>query len=154
VFETDIDEQREHTGSFMYMSIPYFAVREYWLAWRSKDWMSVPATVESTHRSRGGYKETIRGELWYSYALDGEEYSGHVVRDCGFSPGKIKALMEGHTRGQTIYVRVNPRNPSQSYYPSGLGFVEPAMIGVISIGSTVLIAVMMIVLIVSAIRGQ
>jgi hypothetical protein len=152
LFETDIGQQQEHTGSFMYLSIPYFAAREYWLSWRAKRWLRIPATVESTHRSRGGYKETIRGELWYSYSLNGEEYSGRVIRDCGFSPGKINALVDEHERGQNIYVHVNPRNPSQSYYPSGLGFLEPVMIGAVGIGGTLLLILMVLATILSAIQ--
>lgn len=137
----------------MYLSIPYFAAREYWLSLRSKQWPSVPASVESTHRSRGGYKETIRGELWYSYSLNGEEYSGRVVRDCGFSPEKVNALIQ-HERGQTISVRVNPRDPSQSYYPSGLGFVEPVMIGAVGITGTFLLMFIVIGTVLSAIEGR
>src|SRR6185312_13692246 len=98
--ERDIGEEREHTGGFMYLSIPYFAVREYWLSWRSKRWLSLRATVESTHRSRGGYKETIRGELWYSYTLNGEQHSGRVVRDCGFHPEQSMLLRRGTSAGK------------------------------------------------------
>jgi uncharacterized protein DUF3592 len=157
LFETDIGEEREHTGSFMYLSIPYFALREYWLSRRSKQWLSVSATVESAHRSRGGYRETIRGELWYSYSLYGEEHSGRVVRDSAFSAGKIDVLTEEYEPGQNIIVRVNPRDPSQSYYPSGLGFVEPLIVGVISLGATVvfLIVILTVVgIVLSAITGR
>jgi hypothetical protein len=114
----------------------------------------VLATVESTHRSRGGYKETIRGEFWYSYSLNGREYSGRVVRDCGFSAGKIDALTDDHERGQTIRVRVNPRDPSQSYYPSGLGFIEPVIIGGIGIGGTLLLFSIVVGIVVSAIAER
>jgi hypothetical protein len=95
------------------------------------------------------YEETIRVELWYSYSLNGEAYSGRVVRDCGFSTGKINSLIE-HERGETIYVRVNPRDPSQSYFPSGLGFVEPLIVA-FGIGGLVSIVIATIV---SAITGQ
>lgn len=149
-----IGEQQEHTGSFMYLSIPYFAAREYWLSRRAKRWPSARATVESTYRSRGGYRQTIRGELWYSYSVNGQEYSGRVARDCGFSPGKINALTEEHERGQTISVHVNPSNPSQSYYPSGLGFVEPVIIGAIGIGGTLLLALIVIATILSAVTAR
>ena len=143
MFETDIGEQQEHTGSFMYLSIPLLAAREFLLSLRSRRWLSVPAIVESTHRSRGGYRETIRGELWYSYSLNGEQHSGRIVRDCGFSFRKINALV-GHDRGQTIHVRVNQLDPSQSYYPSGLGYIEPVIIGAICGGGTLLLVSMMI----------
>jgi hypothetical protein len=127
LFETDL-EQEEHTSSFLYLSIPRFAIREYRLKKKVRDWTAITGTVESAHRSVGGYRETIRGELWYSYAFAGEQYSGHVIRDSGCSGSAATRLAE-FERGQAIVVFVNPGNPKESYFPSGFGFAEPILVG-------------------------
>ena len=94
MFDTDIDQNREHTGSFMYLSIPCFWIREVWLAAHAKHWQLLEATIESAYRSIGGYEETIRLDIWYSYSFDGQFYSGRLVRDTGVCSRKVnEALM-------------------------------------------------------------
>jgi hypothetical protein len=143
MFETDIDDPGEHTGSFLYLSIPYFWIRELWFAAQAKHWQLIEATIESAHRSLGGYKETIRLEIWYSYTFDAQSYSGKVIRDVGFSWG-ISAALERYPKGSRVPVHVNPDNPSQSYLPSGLGWVQPFLMAFISVGSLALLLMIVV----------
>jgi Protein of unknown function (DUF3592) len=151
MFETDLEGGREHTGSFMYLSIPYYWLREVVQSLRAGRWNSAIATVESTYRSKGGYEETIRAELWYSYEFEGQHFSGRIVRDCGFNSGAVNNLV-AHSVGERIVIRVNPEKPTQSYFPSGFGWIEPLIIGFISIGGTCLVVLSVLVPIIDHFR--
>ena len=143
LFETDVGDTGEHTGSFLYLSIPYYWVRELWLASRARHWQLMEATVESARRSLGGYKETIRLEIWYSYHFNEQQYSGRLVRDLGFTWG-VSAALQRYPRGARVPVYVNPRVPDESYLPSGLGSVQPLLIGIVSLGSLALLLLIVI----------
>lgn len=138
MFETDVGDTGEHTGSFFYLSIPYYWVRELLLSFQAKKWQLVEATVESAHRSLGGRNETIRLEVWYSYSFNGQAYSGRLVRDAGFSWG-IQTALARYAKGSRVSVNVNPHDPEQSYLPSGLGWVQPLLIAVFFGGTLALL---------------
>ena len=38
MFDAEIGEDREHSGSFLYLSIPRYALRELWLSTRARNW--------------------------------------------------------------------------------------------------------------------
>ncbi len=135
MFETDIGEDREHSGSFLYLSIPRFALREALLSIRARNWTRVNAVIQSSHRTLGGYKETIRVEVWYGYQLDGKHYAGHLVRDTCLYYWAVRKVMDTCSEGTNIPVLVNPLRPSESYLASGLGYVEPLMMGILGVGS-------------------
>lgn len=135
----------------MYLSIPYYWLSEVIRSLRAEHWNSAIATVESTHRSRGGYEETSRAELWYSYEFEGQHFSGRIVRDCGFNSGAVNRLV-AHSVGERIMIRVNPGKPTQSYCPSGFGWIEPLIIGSVSIGGTCLLAWVVLVPIIDHFR--
>jgi uncharacterized protein DUF3592 len=151
MFETDLEGGREHTGSFMYLSVPYYWLREFIQSRRAACWSSAIATVESTSRSAGGYKETIRAELWYSYEFEGQHFSGRIVRDCGFNGGAVNRLV-AHAVGERITIRVNPEKPTQSYFPSGFGWIEPLIIGFVSVVGTCLVLLIFLVPIIDYFR--
>jgi len=111
----------------------------------------VQATIESAQRSQGGYKETVRLDVVYSYAFSGQWYSGRMVRDTCFSIGAVNAAIDQYARGRVATVRVNPRNPRQSYLPSGLGWFEPLLMSFVSVGSLVLVVGILLSEILSAI---
>ena len=123
--ETAIQANQEHSGSFMYWSVSYYWLRELRLARKSGNWIPVEGIVESTHRTKCGYKETVRAELRYSYRFDSRLYIGRVVRDTCWSLGSANSLVDDHVAGGKIHIRVNPDKPNQSYFPSGFGWVEP-----------------------------
>lgn len=150
LFETDIDDTKEHTGSFLYLSIPYYWLRELKLAFQAKQWQLLEATIESAHRSLGGYQQTIRLEIWYSYSFNGQSYSDHLIRDTGFSWG-IKTALGRYPKGSRVPIRVNPYNPDESYLPSGLNWIEPLLMSVVSFGSLALILAIVANAIISAI---
>lgn len=142
--EDQIQRSNDHSGSFVYWSIPYYWLREEWLAKKSVNWISAIGTVESAHRTKGGYQQTIRAEFWYSYPFNGEFYRGHVIRDCVFAPSSANTLVDEHPPGQKIEILVNPENPKQSYCPSGFGWIEPFLTFFLSAGSTLLLIAIVI----------
>jgi len=133
MFETGIGEDHEHSGSFCYISIPLYALREFWLSVRSKNWVSKEAVIQSCRRTLGGYKETIRVEVWYGYEVNGMHYAGRLIRDRGF--GGVEKVVSRYPEGRNVMVRVNALNPCQSYLPSGLGYMEPFLVGLVSLAT-------------------
>jgi hypothetical protein len=81
MFETGIGEDRAHSGSFDYISVPLYALRELALSLRSRNWTSTNATIQSCSRTLGGYQQRFRVEVWYSYEFDGKYFAGHLIRD-------------------------------------------------------------------------
>lgn len=137
--DSEIQASKDHSRSSFYWSIPYYWLRERRLAKKSVHWVPLAGVVESSHRTKGGYQQTIRAELWYSYSFEGENYRGYVIRDCCWSPSSANALVGEHDPGQKIDILVNPENPTQSYYSSGFGWIEPFLTLFLSAGSTLLI---------------
>jgi len=100
VFETDIGEDHDHSSSFAYISIPQYALRELWLSRRSKNWVPAEATIESSHRTVGGYKETIRVEVWYGFTVNDRHYAGHLIRDTCFYYSSLQRVMDRYSSGE------------------------------------------------------
>ncbi len=142
--EDQIRAGSDHSASFMYCSIPYYWLRERRLAQESIHWVPGTAVIESSHRTKGGYKETIRAELWYSYSFGGETYRGHVIRDCCWAPSSANNLVDENEPGKKIDILVNPERPDQSYYSSGFGWVEPFLTLFLSAGGTLLVIAIVI----------
>lgn len=124
-----LDEQikasDQHSRSLFYWSIPYYWLRERRLAKMSRSWVPATATVESAQRTKGGYGQTVRAELWYSYSFEGTCYRGHVIRDTCWRFSSANNLVDDYASGQTIEILINPQKPGQSYFPSGFGWIEP-----------------------------
>jgi hypothetical protein len=148
------DSNNEHSGSFMYWSIPLYWLRELRLSKKARHWVLAEGEVLSAYRTKGGYRETIHAELSYSYTFNGGYYSGCTVRDCCFEPSAATALAEDNVRGQKINIRVNPDNPDESYFPSGFGSVEPFLTLFLSALGTVLVAAIVINGIMMAVSGR
>jgi hypothetical protein len=131
MFDSDIGEDHEHSGSFAYISVPLYALRELWLSIRSRNWVPAHATIESCKRTRGGYQETIRVDVWYSYKVNGDYCTGRLIRDRGL--GGVQKVVSRYPPGTDVIVRVNPADASQSYLPSGIGYLEPFLVGLVSL---------------------
>jgi hypothetical protein len=127
LFETGIGDNREHSGSFLYFSVPWFALREMRLSLRARSWSQVSATIQDCHRTLGGARETIRVEIWYGYQVEGRHYVGHLIRDRVL--GGVQRVVDRYPVGKSVMALVNPQNPNESYLPSGLGYVEPFLVG-------------------------
>jgi hypothetical protein len=127
--------QQKDVGSFLYLSVPYYWLRELLLSLRAKRWRDVPATIEETYRSHGGSKQVVRAELWYSYSLFEGSYSGHVIRDVGLNFRGVNRLVNGHQAGDKITVKVNPDKPNESFFPSGLGWIDPVIVSLPGLGA-------------------
>lgn len=145
MFDTDVGLDNDHSSSFAYISIPRYALRELWLAARSRSWVPVEAIVQSCHRTLGGYRETIRVEVWYGYKMNEAHYAGRLIRDTGFYLGKVRKIVDHCPPGKTVFVRVNPGRPDQSYLPSGMGYLEPFVMGIVSLGTIVILSAMVFV---------
>lgn len=141
MFETDIDidKEPEHSGSFMYWSVPYYWLKEWRLSRLARHWVPISAIVESGYRTKGGYKETIRAELTYSYQFNRQHYFGNTVRESVFGSAAANSLAYDHSKGDQITIYVNPSDPDQSYFASGFGATEPILTGLLSVFCTLLL---------------
>jgi hypothetical protein len=56
-----------------------------------------------------------------------------VIRD--FKLGSVDAdrLVYDHHPGEKLPIHINESDPDISYYPSGLGFIEPILVGIQSL---------------------
>ena len=142
MFESDIGEDREHSGSFVF----YFCTRftPYGSCGSQHDpeiRVPVKATIQSCNHTVGGYQETIRVEIWYSYRLNESDYAGRLIRDRVLAG--VRKVVNQYPPDKDVFVRVNPADASESYLPSGIGYVEPFFVGVVSLGT---IAILMFIL--------
>ena len=135
MFETDIGEDREHSASFLYFSVPWYALREVWLSIRARNWHRLNATIQDCHRTLGGTRETIRVEVWYGYQIEGKHYAGHLIRDRAL--GGVQKVIDQYSLGKAVMTLVNPKNPSESYLPSDLGYIEPFLVGILGLAMLV-----------------
>jgi hypothetical protein len=120
--------------TFINITVLYWWLREIWLRVRCKHGTSQFARVESTRRTKMGYRSAARVELCYSYEFEGQQYASRTVRDFIFNNGAADSLAFGHKHGETIAIQLDPRDPSRSYYPSGFGWIEPLIVGSFSVG--------------------
>src|SRR5487761_291427 len=132
MFETDIGEDHEHSASFLYLSVPRYALRELWLSLRARHWTDVEATIQSSTRTKGGTRETIRVDVWYGYKYEERHYAGHLIRDRVL--GGVRKVLDRCPEGKKVVASVNPHEPDKSYLPSGLGYIEPILVAVTGIG--------------------
>ena len=130
MFETAEDHQIYSAFGILYMSVPYYALREWWLMVRSRHWQRVQGTIESGFRTQGGSRSWVQLEIWYSYWLNGNAYSGSVRRDCAFATNAERALKR-YEKGKSVSVLVNLSRPDPSYLQSGMGWLEPFLIRLI-----------------------
>jgi len=82
----------------------------------SYTWPVVPATVEAvivqTYSGRSG--TTYNAEITYSYAVDGEYYSGYYKGDLCSSEAEVDKWITQFPKGTKLQVRVHPTNPEKS----------------------------------------
>jgi hypothetical protein len=116
--------------TFINLSVLWFAIRELWLRLQTRRGVPVEALVEATRRTEPAYRSGARAELRYCYKYQGEEYTGRVIRDFMFNSRAADALAFGNHAGENIMIRIDPDNPSRSYFRSGFGWVEPVLFGV------------------------
>lgn len=140
--------------TYLNASVLFWWLREIWLRLRTRRGFSVRATVESTSRTRPGYKSAARAELSYSFAFQGRQYSGRVVRDFLFDNAAGDSLAFGHKQGQSISVRLKSEYPECSYYPSGFGWIEPLLVGLFAVMIWVALVAMVVGLIFESVRGH
>jgi hypothetical protein len=114
-------------------SIAWYWLRELRLRHRTKGGIPIQARVESTLltrpvKGRGGGGR--RAELRYSYDCQGLR-TGRTVRDFTFGDKTGKGLAFGHKQGDAITVLVDPNDPDCSYFPSGFGWIQPLVYGIV-----------------------
>lgn len=152
MFEANIGSDGEYSSSFTDLSIPDFALREYWLAVRSEAGFQSPQrlnrrpSVRVIRGRRGGQSSGIRA-VWterYILATSSEKLALVHLRSV--------ASLRGHIQGENIRVLVNRANPRESYFPSGFEMIEPIIFGIVDVSITVLLVFWFIDTIVSAIN--
>jgi hypothetical protein len=114
-------------------SITWYWLRELRLRHRTKDGVPVEAKVESTlltraSKGRGGGSRRV--ELCYCYDYQGPR-DGRTIRDFTIGDKTGRALAFAREPGQTITVLVDPNDPDCSYFPSGFGWIQPLLYGVL-----------------------
>ena len=81
--------------------------------WGSRAWPMVEATIESSSVGGGWIWNCPTTEVVYRY-----EFNEHTYRFADhkpfFSGGSAQSYVARFSAGKTPFVRVNPRNPSQS----------------------------------------
>jgi hypothetical protein len=132
LFDTDIGEDREHSASFLYTSVPWYALKEMLLSVRARNWNRANATIQSSHRTIGGTRETVRVEIWYGYEIDGRHYAGRLIRERVL--WGVQKVIDRYPEGRNVVALVNPLRPNESYLPSGLGYIEPILVGITCLG--------------------
>jgi hypothetical protein len=105
-------------------------MRELWLRHKTKGGLSADAEIEMVQRTRFGFwGGAARSELQYSYEFQGRQYSGRVVRDFKFDSANADSLVYDHQVGEKLPIMVSRETPEISYYPSGLGILDPIFLG-------------------------
>jgi hypothetical protein len=96
--------------------------QEMWRALHGRSWPTVDAMIEGValddHRCE---------RLQYSYAVEGESYTGHLIRPTIFGVQRLEDRFWPET---VVAVHVNPADPAQSYVPAGSGWAAAIAAGV------------------------
>jgi hypothetical protein len=119
--------------TYLNLSVPYWWLRELWLRHRTRNGLPVEAIIQSAERTRSRYWWAARAQLIYSYEFQGSVFSGQVIRDFKLSSADADSLVYDHHPGEKLPILVSPDAPNVSYYPSGMGFVEPILVGIQSL---------------------
>jgi len=116
--------------TYLNLSVPALWMRELWLRHQTSDGFSSEANIEAVQRTRFGFLGgPARAELQYSYIFQGCQYCGRVLRDFKSDSARADSLVYDHHVGEKITIRIGRGKPETSYYPSGLGSLEPIAFG-------------------------
>ncbi len=126
--------------TYLNLSVPFWWLRELRLRSKTNGGRPVEATVTKAQRTRSGMLGTARAELLYSYEFQGQQYTGRVVRDFQSGADAADALALDHHTGEKLSILINQENPEISYYPSGLGSIDPILTGFQSLFSWAVVA--------------
>ncbi|WP_162601567.1 hypothetical protein [Occallatibacter savannae] len=130
------------TAPFTYFnsSVPALWIRELWLRYKTKDGSSLNARIEKVQRTGfGSLGGAARAEIKYFYEFQGHQYVGRVLRDFKVDAASADKLVYDHHVGEEIQIRVSREAPELSYYPSGMGFLDPISLGLQSLLSGALV---------------
>ena len=117
-------------NTYINLSVPALWMRELWLRHKTEGGFSADAKIEMVQRTRFGFwGGAARAELHYSYEFQGRQYSGRVVRDFKFEVASADSLVYDHKVGEKLPITVSRETPEISYYPSGLGILDPIFLG-------------------------
>lgn len=119
--------------TYLNLSVPALWVRERWLRHKTLGGIPVEGIIESVQRTRSRLGGAARAELSYSYELQGQLYSGRVVRDFSFDSAKADSLVYDNHVGEKLPILVCRQSPEISYYPSGIGIFDPIALGLQSL---------------------
>ncbi len=116
--------------TYLNLSVPFWWLRELWLRHRTDKGLSIEGIVQMAQRTRSSFGQAARAQLLYSYEFQGRQYSGRVVRDFKLGSADADSLVYDHHPGEKLPILINRDDPNISYYPSGLGFIEPVLVGI------------------------
>lgn len=116
--------------TYLNLSVPALWMREHWLRYKTRDGSPADARIEMVQRTTFGFwVSAARAELQYSYQFHGRQYSGRVVRDFKFDSASADSLVYDHQVGEKLPILISSEAPNVSYYPSGLGILDPICLG-------------------------
>ena len=126
--------------TYLNSSVPALWMRELWLRYKTKDGISSEAKIEKVQRTGFGFLGgAARAELQYSYEVQGRRYVGRVLRDFKVDSANADSLVYDHQVGEEIPIMVSREAPELSYYPSGMGILDPISLGFQSLFSWALV---------------
>jgi hypothetical protein len=116
--------------TYLNLSVPFWWLRELRLRYKTNGGRSLEATITKAQRTGSGMLGTARVELLYSYEFQGQQYAGRVIRDfrSGSDPA-ADSLAYDHHPGEKLPILISQEDPEISYYPSGLGSIDPIISG-------------------------
>jgi len=116
--------------TYLNLSVPALWMRELWLRYKTRNGSTTDAKIETVQRTTFGFwGGAARAELQYSYEFQGRQYSGRVVRDFKFDSASADSLVYDHQVGEKLPIVISSQVPKISYYPSGLGMLDPIFLG-------------------------
>jgi len=116
--------------TYFNLSVPALWMPELWLRYKTNNGIPSDAEIEKVQRTGFGLLNgAARAELQYSYEFQGARYLGRVVRDFRGDSASADRLVYDHQVGEKIPITVSRETPGLSYYPSGMGILDPISLG-------------------------
>jgi hypothetical protein len=122
-------ELPEGPQTHLNLLVHYWWIRELSLGYKTRNGISIDATITSAQRTGFRARSASRTELLYSYEFQGDQYTGRVVRDLVFDTASGDSLACNNHPGEKLPILINQEGPEISYYPSGGGAFDPIVGG-------------------------
>lgn len=118
---------------YYYAQCFFLEVGELWRSRLASRGTQVHGTVRAVYAERTGFTSEV--QVVYTYQFQSKYFAGSTKRALIFGANKIKTRFPS---GSTVTVYVDAEKPTQSYLPSGVGWVGSAAIGLPGVGALIL----------------